>query len=329
LPQFLPTSNGFDSYFGIPYSNDMDRVAEQSLGRSVFQDPKVEYWNVPLMQNEKIVERPADQNTITRRYTEEAVRLIKQHAGGPFFLYLAHNLPHVPLFRSHEFAGRSARGLYGDVVEEVDWSVGQVLDALRQSKIAENTLVFFSSDNGPWLPYDQQGGSAGLLRDGKGSTWEGGMRVPTLAWWPGKVRAGSVTQDLGSTMDIYTTAIELAGGAIPKDRVVDGGDLRAALFGLWPTTPRHTLFYYRGAELFAVRSGPWKAHFITQDANRRDAARQTHDPPLLFHLEQDPSEKYDVSKEYPLVLAILENVVKQHQANLQAPPSQLEIPIAK
>jgi arylsulfatase A-like enzyme len=306
----------------------MDRVAPESLGRTVFDDPKTEYWNVPLMRNDSIVEQPADQTTITRRYTEEAVRLIKEHAGGPFLLYLAHNLPHVPLFRSPEFAGRSTRGLYGDVVEEVDWSVGQVLDALRQAGIAESTLVFFSSDNGPWLPYNQQGGSAGLLRDGKGSTWEGGMREPTLAWWPGRIRPGSVTQELGSTMDIYTTAIALAGAEIPRDRVVDGVDLRPVLFGE-AASPRKTLFYYRGAELFAVRKGPWKAHFVTQDAYRRGAERQPHDPPLLFQLENDPSEKYDVSKDHPEVIADLRAEVKQHQANLDAPPSQLEIPLPK
>jgi arylsulfatase A-like enzyme len=280
------------------------------------------------MRDDKVVERPAEQSTITRRYTEEAVRLIKQHAAGPFFLYLAHNMPHVPLFRSPEFAGRSTRGLYGDVLEEVDWSVGKVLDALRENGVAEHTLVFFSSDNGPWLPYDQQGGSAGLLRDGKGSTWEGGMRVPTLAWWPGKIRPGSLAQELASTMDIYTTAIELAGGEIPQDRVVDGVDLRAVLFGEG-ASPRQTMFYYRGAELFAARKGPWKAHFITQDAYRRGISRQSRDPPLLFQLENDPSEKYDVAKEHPEVIAALRAEVQKHQADLEPPPSQLEIRLAK
>ncbi len=226
LKQFLPTSNGFDEYFGIPYSNDMDRVAEAPKGREIFGEPKIEYWNVPLMRNADIIQRPADQRTITRRYTGEAVDFIERHRDQPFFLYFAHTMPHVPLFRSKEFENKSLRGLFGDVVEELDWSVGQVLETLRKHQLDKNTIVFFSSDNGPWLIFNEQGGSAGLLREGKGSTWEGGMREPTIAWWPGKIPAGSVTAELGSTMDIYTTAILLAGGVVPSDRVVDGLDLR-------------------------------------------------------------------------------------------------------
>ena len=203
-----------------------------------------------------------------------------------------------------------------------------MLETLRDLGIANDTLVFFSSDNGPWLTYDQHGGSAGLLRDGKGSTWEGGMREPTLAWWPGKIKAGSVSQELGSTMDIYTTAVKLSGGDVPQDRVVDGVDLRPFLFGEGPS-PRQTTFYYRGTQLRAVRKGPWKAHFVTQTAYRRGEKPQTHDPPLLFHLENDPSEKYDVSKDHPDVIADLRAEVEKHQSNLEAPPSQLEIPLSE
>ncbi|MCH7687048.1 MAG: sulfatase, partial [Planctomycetes bacterium] len=231
LPQFLPTNNGFDSYYGIPYSNDMDRVAGVPKGRAAFLIPKVKFWNVPLMRNENIIERPADQTTITKRYTKQAVKFIEQNKDQPFFLYMPHTMPHVPLFRSEKFVGKSSRGLFGDIVEEIDWSVGQVLDTLRKHNLDKNTLVWFSSDNGPWLIFNEQGGSAGLLRDGKGSTWEGGMREPTVAWWPGKIAAGTVSQELGSTMDIYTTAIKLAGGNVPNDRIVDGVDLRPVLFG--------------------------------------------------------------------------------------------------
>ena len=149
LPQFLPTSNGFDSYFGIPYSNDMDRVNDAPRGRESFWNPKVEYWNVPLLRNKEELERPADQTTITKRYTEEAVSFIKENRDGKFFLYLPHSLPHVPLFRSKEFEGKSLRGLYGDVIEEIDWSVGQVLETLRDLELDENTIVWFTSDNGP------------------------------------------------------------------------------------------------------------------------------------------------------------------------------------
>ncbi len=324
LPQFLPTSNGFDSYFGIPYSNDMDRLADSPKGRAAFLDPKFNYWNVPLMRNEKVIERPARQETITRRYTEESVAFIERNKERPFFLYLAHNMPHVPLFRSDKFADVSRRGLFGDVVEEIDWSVGQVLETLRKNHLDDNTLVFFSSDNGPWLIFNELGGSAGLLREGKGSTWEGGMREPTLAWWPGKVSAGVVSRELGSTMDIYTTCVKLAGGEVPQDRVVDGLDLRPVLFGEGKS-PRQDMFYYRGTRLMAVRQGPWKAHFITQPGY--GGKPETHDPPLLFNLEHDPSEKYNVADGHSDVIEQIKQLAKRHSAGVEAPPSQLEIPL--
>jgi arylsulfatase A-like enzyme len=324
LPQFLPTSHGFDTYFGIPYSNDMDRVSDSPQGRAAFLEPKSKFWNVPLMRDTKVLERPADQATLTRRYTEEAVRFIKDHQDQPFLVYLPHTMVHVPLFRSAEFADVSPRGLYGDCVEEVDWSVGQVLDTLRTLGLAEQTLVWFSSDNGPWLTYGEQGGSAGLLRDGKGSTWEGGMREPTLAWWPGRVQAGTVCREIGSTMDIFTTCVTLAGGNVPSDRIIDGLDLSPVLFGNGPS-PRDYMFYYRGQQLMAARLGPWKAHFITQAAYGPDANRRaTHDPPLLFHLEQDPSESFNVNEKHPEVLAQIRALVDRHRAELVEAPTQLE-----
>ena len=187
----------------------MDRVGGPQ-GRQAFFNPKVEYWNVPLMRDEQIIERPADQNTLTKRYTEEAVRFIERSKDRPFFLYLAHTMPHVPLFVSDEFRGKSPRGLYGDVVEEIDWSVGRVLETLRREGLAENTLVVFTSDNGPWLIFNQHGGSAGLLRDGKGCTFEGGMREPCITWWPGTIQP-AVIHDIGATMDLFTTILQLAG----------------------------------------------------------------------------------------------------------------------
>lgn len=327
LPRFLPTRNGFDSYFGIPYSNDMDRVADSPKGRAAFLQPRVEYWNVPLMRNEEIIERPADQTTITKRYTQEAIRFIKEQKDRPFFLYFAHNMPHVPLFRSPDFKGHSLRGLYGDVVEEVDWSVGQVLDTLRQEKLAENTLVWFTSDNGPWLIQNEQGGSAALLREGKGSTWEGGMREPAIAWWPGQVPAGVVSRELGSTLDIFPTSVLLAGGTVPTDRPMDGYDLRPALFGKGKS-PRDIVFYYRGPRLMALRKGPWKAHFITQPGYGSGAA-ETHDPPALYNLDHDPSERFDLAKAHPDIIAAIQKIAAEHKAGLDAPPSQLEIPLAR
>jgi len=327
LPQFLPTSNGFDSYYGIPYSNDMDRVAEGKLGRAIFLKPEVKYWNVPLMRDTNVIERPADQTTITRRYTEEAVKFIKENQKQPFYLYLAHSMPHVPLFRSKEFEDKSLRGLYGDVIEEIDWSVGQVLQELRDQGLDQNTIVWFSSDNGPWLIFNQQGGSAGLLRDGKGSTWEGGMREPTLAWWPGHIPSGSVSQELGSTMDIFTTSIKLAGGTVPTDRVIDGVDLTPVLTET-DHSPRNEMAYYRGTKLMAYRKGPWKAHFITKPAYGKEPF-QEHKPPVLYHLEHDPSEMYDVAKDHPAVIQELSAAAEKHQKTVKPVPSQLEIPLAK
>ncbi len=228
LPDYLPTKHGYDTYFGIPYSNDMDVAESAPEGRAKFDDPKLEYFNVPLMRNEEVVERPADQNTITRRYTEEAVKFIKEAGDQPFFIYLAHNLPHVPLFASDDFRGTSKRGLYGDVVEEIDWSVGQVLSALREKGISEKTLVVFTSDNGPWKLHELQGGSAGILRDGKGSAWEGGTREPTIFWWPGNVKPGIVT-DLGSTLDLLPTFAAISGATVPGEVKLDGYDLSAVL----------------------------------------------------------------------------------------------------
>jgi len=288
LPQYLPTNNGFDSYFGIPYSNDMDRVSGK--GRQAFLEPKVEYWNVPLMRDEEIIERPADQNTITKRYAEESVKFIKKSRNKPFLLYLANSLPHVPLFVSANFRNKSLRGLYGDVIEEIDWGVGQILRALRQEGLAENTFVIFTSDNGPWLTYNEHGGSAGLLREGKGCTFEGGMREPCIMWWPGTIKPGLVN-DMGATMDLYTTILTLAGAKVPDDR---------ALFGTGPS-PRKTMFYYRGAKLYAARKGLYKIHFLTKSAYG-GGAETMHDPPLLYHLGHDPSEKYDISKEHPEVI---------------------------
>ncbi|MBN1125725.1 MAG: sulfatase [Sedimentisphaerales bacterium] len=324
LPQYLPTNNGFDTYFGIPYSNDMDRVKDAP--RNANTKPEVEYFNVPLMRDEEIIERPADQHTITRRYTQEAVKFISKNKDKPFFIYLAHNMPHIPLFSNKEFEGSSLRGLYGDVVEEVDWSVGQILDTLRKQGLAENTLVLFSSDNGPWLVFKQHGGSAGPLRDGKGSTWEGGMREPTIAWWPGTIQAGSLMTYMTSTLDVFPTLAELAGAEIPNDRVYDGYSMVSLLTGKGPGR-RNTMVYYRGTQLRALRKGPWKIHLYTKTEYVGQKI-QKHDPPLLFNVEIDPGEQYEVGAQYPKVIADLLEEVKKHQATVKPVPSQLEIPLS-
>ena len=325
-PQYLPTNNGFDTYFGIPYSNDMDRIASATKYREACKNAKIEYFNVPLLRDTKVIERPADQTTITRRYTEEALRFIKTNKNNPFFVYLAHSMPHVPLFRDKPFVGVSKRGIYGDVIEEIDWSVGQVLKTLQDEGLAGNTLVWFTSDNGPWLIFETHGGSAGLLRDGKGSTWEGGMREPGIAWWPGKIKPHT-NHSIASTMDIYTTCLTLAGAKVPKDRVVDGIDLTSVLLK-GGKGPREAMFFYRGEQLYAVRKGPWKAHYITRVAYGRSQPEK-HDPPVLYHLDHDPAEKHDLAKENPEVLVEIAKVVKEHKAKLVRGKNQLNTLIQK
>ena len=187
-PEFLPTSHGFDHFYGLRFSNDMEPAPKIPKKASMKLNPDPTWWNDKLLRDDKIIEESTDLRTLTKRYTAEAVKFIHENKSKPFFLYFAHTYPHVPLFRSKDFEKKSLRGLYGDVVQELDWSVGEVLEQLRKDKIAENTLVVFTSDNGPWLVKDLAGGSAGLLKDGKNSTWEGGMREPGIAWWPGKSR---------------------------------------------------------------------------------------------------------------------------------------------
>jgi len=320
-PEGHPSRHGFDFVFGLPHSNDMNPTPAAPRGATSRLDQQAEWWNAPLYRGTNIVEQPADQSSLTRRYTEEAVRFIHEHRRVPFFLCYAHTFPHVPLFASDRFHGRSAGGLYGDVIEELDWSVGEVLKALRQAGLEKRTLVVFSSDNGPWLVMGQAGGSAGPLREGKGSTWEGGMRVPGIAWWPGKIAAGVIQHEMATTMDLYVTCARLAGAEIPSDRPIDGQDIRPLLFGEG-RLDRGVFLYYRGATIYAARLGPWKAHFITRTGYGPDQP-QIHDPPALYHLGRDPREQFDVAAQNPEVLARMVAAVGNHRATAQAVPSQL------
>ncbi|MDH5603273.1 MAG: sulfatase-like hydrolase/transferase, partial [Cyclobacteriaceae bacterium] len=322
LPQYLPTNNGFDYYFGIPYSNDMDRVQLEGLtGREANTHPKVEYFNVPLMQNEQIIERPADQTTITKRYTDETIKFITENKDKPFFIYLAHNLPHIPLFRSVEFEGKSKRGIYGDVIEEIDSGIGRIFTSLRENGLEENTLVVFTTDNGPWLVYNSHGGSAGLLRDGKGSTFEGGMRVPTIFSWKGNIKP-AVVNDMGSTLDLFPTICKLTGADYPHDRVMDGYDLSETLLNE-VESPRKSMVYYWGEEIYAYRSGAYKAHFKTRERVYINREVETHETPLLYNLEVDPSEKYDISETNTEIIAGILNEVEKHRASVDSVENQL------
>ena len=319
LPEYLPTRHGFDSWFGIPYSNDMDwNLPDGMANRTAYFDPEIDYWQVPLMRDESEIERPADQRTVTRRYAEDAVTFIETHQDRPFFLYLPHTMPHMPLFRSPAYEGYSPAGVYGDVIEEIDAAVGQVLDTLDRLALTQNTLVVFTSDNGPWTSFNTHGGSAGPLRHGKGTTFEGGMRVPGIFRWPGRIEPG-VTREIGSGMDLFTTAISVAGGSVPTDRAIDGVDLSPVLFGSAQTqeeSPRQTMAYYRMGELFAFRQGTYKVHFSTQGRYGLPPERTDHDPPLLFNLSVDLGERYDIAADRPDVLAAVVAAAEEHRAQM-------------
>ena len=323
-PEYLPTNNGFDYYYGIPYSNDMDKVPDMEYA-DFWQQPedsiKPRDFNVPLMRNTEVIEQPAQQKTITQRYTQEAISFIKENKDQPFFVYLAHNLPHVPLFASQDFRGTSERGLYGDVVEEIDHGVGQILATLREEGLADNTIVVFTSDNGPWLSFKTHGGSAGLLYAGKGTTWEGGMREPCIFWSPAKIQPAVVT-DLGSTLDLFTTFSQLAGVLLPQDRVMDGVDLSGTLLRQ-EASPRENMLYYRGPTLYAARLGDYKAHFITEGAYGMFGEKKALDSPLLYNLSKDPAEQFDVAAEHPEVLQQINQMIKEHRANLVVGKDQL------
>jgi len=321
LPEHLPTRQGFDRYFGIPYSNDMDPAPGSPRGIKAVRAQKSELWNVPLMRDEEILRRTPDQRELTRLYTEEAVKFIREKKDAPFFLYLAHSMPHVPLFRSARFEGVSARGLYGDVVEELDWSVGEVVRALKEAGVDRNTLVLFTSDNGPWLMFEEFGGSAGPLKDGKGGTWEGGMRVPGIFWWPGRIAPGTV-DGIGCATDLFATAARLAGAELPTDRELDSVDLTPALLDGKPS-PRDAMVYYRDADLYAVRKGPWKAHLRTKPSFG-PGAEVAHDPPLLYHLGVDPGEKWDVASKHPTIAAELKAFAAAQRKAVKPGPNQLE-----
>jgi len=234
------------------------------------------------------------------------MEFIRGNKDRPFFLYLPYTMPHIPLFASEEFMDKSARGLYGDVVEEIDWSVGRILDLLKQLSIAENTIVVFTSDNGPWLTVGLAGGSAGLLHEGKFTTWEGGVREPAIFWWPGKIPAASVSSQLASTLDLFPTLVKLAGG--DSDEIdLDGYDISPLLLGSGES-PRNHMAYYRDETLYAYREAAWKIHFYTNSPVENKWQGEKHDPPLLFNINEDPSEQYNLNKKHP---EILEEMVRK------------------
>ena len=320
LPQFLPTAQGFDSYYGIPYSNDMtiargmaaadDAKLGQGLTADTLKTAKAARNKVPLLRDEKVIEYPADQTTLTKRYTEEAVKFITANKDKPFFLYLPHTMPHVPLFASEKFKGKSKRGLYGDVIQEIDWSVGEILKALKKAGVDDNTLVVFTSDNGPWLSKRKHSGCAKPLRDGKFTTYEGGMREPTIMRWPGKIPAGKVCSEVASTIDLLSTFAALAGGQKPTDRVIDGKDIRPLLLAKsGAKSPHEGFYYYRGNALQAVRSGKWKL---------RASGRGKKPAGELYDLAADIGEKKNVAAEHPEIVKRLKDMMDKFDKELKA-----------
>ena len=299
-PELLPTRQGFDYFFGTPTSND-----------SI----------VNLLRNEKVIENRADMNTLTQRYTEEVVAFIRRSGEKPFFVYLPHTMPHTRLGVSAKFRGKSRRGLYGDVIEELDWSAGRILDTIKELGLDEDTYVIFTSDNGPWELRKAHGGSAKPLRGAKTSTWEGGLRVPCIVRAPGRVPAGTTCDEIATTMDLLPTLAKLAGGKVPDDRVIDGHDITALLHGVkGATSPTKAFYYYQHTHLQAVRSGRWKLH-LPRAAQPPWAPRwgghiKKEDviaipKPMLFDLQADIGESRDVADKNPDVVRRLLALAEQ------------------
>jgi arylsulfatase A-like enzyme len=320
-PRFLPTRHGFDEYFGLPYSNDM--WPNHPTNRS--------FPDLPLIDGEHIVASNPDQRMLTTWYTERAVGFIHANKERPFFLYVAHNMPHVPLHVSDKFAGKTERGLFGDVIAELDWSVGQVLSAIREDGQDDRTLVVFTSDNGPWLSYGDHAGSAGPLREGKGTSFEGGVREAFVARWPGHIPAGAVCREPAMTIDLMPTFAKLAGTQPPTDRIIDGRDISSLLLAEPGARAPHEAFYFFwGRDLQAVRSGRWKLHLrhpysslVTPGAGGKPGEYATRTIGLaLFDLERDPGETTDVAASHPDIVQRLQQLAEAARADLGDPATR-------
>ncbi|MEM9353239.1 MAG: sulfatase [Planctomycetota bacterium] len=321
LPQFLPLRHGFDEYFGLPYSNDMWPYPP---GRHDLRHGLRSHWKggtyppLPLIENERIIDpdvTPADQEQLTTRYTERAVDFIDCVHDRPFLLYLPHTMVHVPLYVSDKFRGKSGAGLYGDVVMELDWSVGQVLDALKRNGVDDNTLVVFTSDNGPWLNFGDHAGSAGPLREGKRTMFEGGYREPCVMRWPDRIPAGTRCDELAVTFDLLPTIAALLGEPLPEHRIIDGKDILPLMTGEDDRSPHEVFYCYFDGELQAVRDRRFKLHLPHRYptlAGRPGGAggkpahyEQAEIGQVLYDLKADPGETTDVAEEHPEVVARL------------------------
>lgn len=310
-PELLPTRQGFDEYFGIPYSNDM--WPHHPWQGTVFNFPEL-----PLVENEEVIDTLDDQSDITKWYTERAVSFIKKNKENPFFLYVPHSMPHVPLFASEDFKGKSPRGLYGDVIEEIDWSVGEILKTLKESGLDDNTLVVFTSDNGPWLSYGTHSGAALPLREGKGTALEGGVRVPCVMRWPGKIAPGRTIEAPAMTIDLLPTIAKVTGAALPPNPI-DGTDMSNLLLDPGNYKPHHDAyyFYYKSNELHGILNGDgrWKMYLphVYRSLNGRvgtdDGMPIDYDQNEIGHelydLENDISETRNVAADHPEIIEAL------------------------
>ncbi|POY35254.1 arylsulfatase [Solitalea longa] len=325
LEPYTALNNGFDYYFGIPYSNDMDRVEKYEFEN--YFKPDFKDFNVPLIRNKEVIEQPANQETITKRYTEESVAFIKKNKDKPFFLYLAHTMPHIPLFTSKEFVGKSKGGKYGDVIEELDWSVGQIIKTLKEQGLDENTYVIFTSDNGPWKLFKDHGGSSGTLFGAKGTSYEGGTRVPFIIWSPKNLKP-KVEVKIGSTLDLLATIGSLAHVSLPKDLKTDGYDLSPVLKGE-NSNPRNEMFFYHGTKLFAVRVGDYKLYYYKNNPIGYPEKLEKFEKLELFNLAIDPSETNNIIDKKPDIVAHIQDIVSKHQSTLVPVKSNIEAVITK
>jgi arylsulfatase A-like enzyme len=314
-PPFLPTRHGFDEYLGLPYSNDMWPHHPTAKG----------FPELPLIEGDAVVRLNPDQSELTRMYTERAVRFIEKNRDRPFFAYVAHAMPHVPLFASEAFKGTTGLGLYGDVIAELDWSVGRILAAIARAGLDGNTLVIFTSDNGPWLSYGNHAGSAAPLREGKGTAFDGGVRVPFVARWPGRIPKGATQHVPAMTIDVLPTLAALAGAPLPADRIIDGRDVWPLLANRKDAAPPHdALYFYWGHELHAVRSGRWKLHLPhpyqsveAPGGDGRPGTTARREIGLsLFDLESDPGESVNVADRQPGVVRELMEYVERAREDL-------------